>query len=338
MDDAWPNITTHYAVEIDCPLPDGTAPETVDIGPRGQDFRIQLPVNYYQSQPKKTVAVCVKPVTGRIDVGKLVEWFELLRLTGVEDFVIYDADVAGTAKFVFEYYVSIGVLRAVSFPFIAALLDHVDGPHMRGVDRYGVYQQSFLVAMQDCFYRFQHKYEYLLFLDLDEVLLPSQNTSIQTLVHTMEQLYPDAAAFMFLTAWHFEELSPTIQESPEYKSFAVNLSLVNHCKTCLYMQKNAYATFPQDIQPKSIVYPPHTVTVNFHGAHDVPDVKFGNVRILEYDKYGYIHHFRGPCLSKFDPVACRKMQSRNRLDESVIRYRDAVVSSVRRTMDALQLH
>ena len=46
------------------------------------------------------------------------------------------------------------------------------------------------------------------------------------------------------------------------------------------MQKYCYATIPLDVQPKSIVFPPHTVTVNFHGAHDVPDVKYGNVRIL----------------------------------------------------------
>ena len=375
VDTGWPSITTHYATEIDCQMPKDTFVDIIDIGPYDQEYRIQVPVSYYKEGPKKTIAVCVKPVTGKLEVSKLVEWFEMFRLVGIEDFIIYDADVIGNTKFVFDFYVRLGILDLIAFPFIMALLDHVDGPHMRPVDRYGVYQQSFLVAMQDCFYRYQHHFEYLLFVDLDEILVPSSDISVQHLAHLVHEKYPDAAAFMFLTAWHFEEINvqkqkdSELQTADQYRKYSKVTALLRHSNTgarfwsqgsesrssikdltllqegktvphrkpTTYMQKHSYATIPLDIQPKSIVYPPHTVTVNFHGAHDVPDIKHGNVRIIDYDKYGYIHHFRGTCLSKFDERACEKLQAKARLDEAVVRYRDRVANRVEEMLGILQM-
>ncbi len=338
IDPEWPEITSHYAVEIDCALPPGGGRvRRVAVGPRGEDLSVELPVKVKPEvtpkvNRKKTIAVCVKPVTGRVDVEKLVEWFELFRLIGMEDFIIYDADVMGRARFVFDYYVTLGVLRLVSFPFILALLDHIDGPKMRGVDRYGVYQQSFLVAMQDCFYRYRHRFEYLLFVDLDEVLLPSADVSIQTLARSVHRENPDAAAFMFLTAWHFEELSHNSTSS--HNTTASDSSPRN----APYMLSHPWATHPMDVQPKSIVYPPHTVTVNFHGAHDVPDVKHANVRIAVSRDTGYIHHFRGTCVAKFDEKACRKMTSWARLDEALLRYGEKVRQRMRTALDVLQMN
>ena len=341
VDNGWPNITSHYATEIDCQVPQGIFVDVIDVGPYGQEYRIQVPVNYYKEQQKKTIAVCVKPVTGKLDVSKLVEWFEMFRLAGIDNFIIYDTDVMGNAKFVFDFYEQMGILDLVPFPFVMALLDHVDGPQMRPVDRYGVYQQSFLVAMQDCFYKYQHHYEYLLFIDLDEVLLPTSDISIPHLARTVHEQFPEAAAFMFLTAWHFDDMNAEIEDKHGSQQLSLRHSdtgaSVFRNRQSTYMQKHSRATLPLDIQPKSIVYPPHTVTVNFHGAHDVPDIRHGNVRILNYDKYGYIHHFRGPCMSKFDKKACEKLKANTRVDGNIVRYRDQISGKVQGILQLLQM-
>ena len=218
-------------------MPKDTFVDIIDIGPYGQEYRIQIPVNYYKEGPKKTIAVCVKPVRGKLEVSKLVEWFEMFRVVGIEDFIIYDTDVMGSTKFVFDFYVRQGILDLIAFPFIMALLDHVDGPHMRPVDRYGVYQQSFLVAMQDCFYRYQHQFEYLLFVDLDEILLPNSDISVQHLAHLVHKQYPNAAAFMFLTAWHFEEINVQKQKDSKLQGNTHNIYFNTHIE---YHKRNTY--------------------------------------------------------------------------------------------------
>ncbi len=324
VDSGWPNITSHYATEIDCVLPAGTKLNEITVSPAEFEHSLTIPIdNYEYTGPKKSIAVCVKPVTGHIQVPRLVEWFELFQLVGVKDFIIYDLSVMGTARFVFDHYISLGLLKLRAFPFTFALLDHVDGPKMSGPERYGVYQQTYLLAMEDCLYRYQHMYEYLIYVDLDEVMLPKENISIYELAKIMQGLHPQAAAAMFLTAWHFEDFPEQAQNE--------------QVPSNLYMQRNAHATIPQNIQPKSIIFTQHTLTVNFHGVKDVPDARHGNIRIWDYDKYGYIHHFRGRCIPKFGKEMCQNIMLEHRQDSVLIRYRDTLQKRVQHVMDILQM-
>lgn len=73
--------------------------------------------------PKKSesgLAVCGKVSYGKLDAKRLVEWFEVQRLLGVDKVLTYTYKLNTQAMNVLDYYESIGyaeIIRDFDFPF-----------------------------------------------------------------------------------------------------------------------------------------------------------------------------------------------------------------------------
>ncbi len=262
VDSTWPTWTPHFAVDFDCKLPHGLKPRAASLVSVDGKHSFRMPVTITEVQPnRKTLGVCVKPITGHFSVARVVEWFELVRLAGVDQIILYNSDLFGTARYVLDYYSRIGVATVVSWPFLLAVLQNADSPSISPEERYGIYQQTYLLAMHDCLYKFRALYENLLFIDLDEVLLPTKHTTLVEMTRAIRNTYQKGAGFLFNTAWHFEEHGELRNESlPEY----------------LYMQRFARATPPGDVQPKSIIAADRAISLNFHTVLDVPRHDYSN--------------------------------------------------------------
>ena len=124
-----------------------------------------LEVHSKPRDAKKELAVCVKPLSGFLSSSQAIEWFEMLRATGVTDVIVYDVDISGPGRHVMNYYVATGYLRVVKFPYLMSvilLIDHFEKT-VTPTQRYGLYQQVYLISMHDCLYRFAAEFRFVIF-------------------------------------------------------------------------------------------------------------------------------------------------------------------------------
>ena len=321
---SWPSWGDYAAVRFHCELPRESRPKTVHFISWHYNGDFELVVEEtLVTEPKKDLAVCVKPVTGNYDVARIVEWVEMQRLAGIEHFIVYDTDMHGPARFVLNYYSDRGIATVIPFPYLTAILKQIEPPKMSDADRYAVYQQVYLVAYHDCLYRFHGSFTFLEIIDLDEVILPVLDEPFPQTIIRLQKEHPSAASFLFSTAWHFEESGmafPNDSNTPHY----------------LYMQQYARANSPAAIQPKSVLSTGRTVTLNYHGAIQLLDRRH-NIVLVPWKDYGYVHHYRGTCKGKFQPDRCRGMMVNATVDAVVIRYKDGLRNKVRKELEHLQL-
>lgn len=324
IDTRWPHWGFFYACNFDCWIPKNSRFQTVHLVSEtyGSDFELKLEETTV-SQHKRDLAVCVKPLTGKFEVAKFVEWIEIQSMAGIQHFVMYDTDLHGPARFVLDYYADRGIVTLIKFPYLSAVLHAVEPPPLSSQNRYAVYQQVYLVAYHDCLYRFMGMYKFLEIIDIDEIMLPTAENNWPILMNRLLSLNPKSASFMFLTSWHFEESGVAVVNGTKAPSY-------------LYMQRYAIANEPIDNQPKSVIVTERAVTVNFHGVVNVIRPEF-RVTIVPWREFGAVHHYRGTCKGKFQPDRCAALMKNARVDRAVTRYAQRTQTRVKEVLDYLQL-
>ncbi|KAK2159917.1 hypothetical protein LSH36_143g01025 [Paralvinella palmiformis] len=327
IDKTWPMWSPYFAIHIECPVViEGTSTPTQVLLSCGADRNdtVTLPVEVaIQVQHQRSLAIIVKPITGQFYVARLVEWIELQRLIGIDSLILYNTDICGASRYVLDYYQNVGLVHTVTFPYLTSVLEKVEQEEeISPQDRYAVYQQVYLVALQGALYRFRKAFKYLAVIDLDEVILPTRQEALHVVIERLARDHQDGAGFTFSTAWHFEDAkSVTNLDVPPY----------------LYMQLFAKASKPNQIQPKSVLVTSRTRTLNFHvvmtslNSGDVTEVK------VDWRNYGYVHHYRGRCESKFVPETCQSIVKNSSLDTVMTRYLSDIRGRVYSVLDHLQL-
>ncbi|XP_049511348.1 uncharacterized protein LOC125939884 [Dermacentor silvarum] len=171
-----------------CPAPNKTFPED-------QDIRVAVAaVAQYSGasslrwlqlhrppkrSPRKCCAVCVRPVFGAISLWKFVEFMAHYRVVGATSFYFYDLNMTSDFKLLVSRMQSLGVdLTVVSFKLImdtTVLNQHV-------------HENGQMPALYDCMFRSMFKVEYHVNVDIDELMVPMPNFSLQDMVIEAERI------------------------------------------------------------------------------------------------------------------------------------------------------
>ncbi|XP_034670105.1 uncharacterized protein LOC117902678 [Drosophila subobscura] len=103
---------------------------------------------------------------------RLIEWFELQRLLGATRVYAYMYDVHPSVQRVLDYYQRTGYLelRPLTLANGMPRLRHYQ--HMLLQQRRLVKRLNELIPYNDCFYRNMYRHDYLLNVDVDEVIMP----------------------------------------------------------------------------------------------------------------------------------------------------------------------
>ncbi|KAL3836351.1 hypothetical protein ACJMK2_021784 [Sinanodonta woodiana] len=154
---------------------------------------------YHQSNSK--LAICNKIAYGSVSPESILEWFEVQRLLGVDKVLTYaNIDLNEKARQVLRYYEEMGIAEVLPF-------------HIPMKDKYRrlVGQKSMQawndeqVPVFDCLERL-NGYKYMGILDVDEFILPANDTTIPRLLARLFSKVPRAAGFrfnvhIFITSW-----------------------------------------------------------------------------------------------------------------------------------------
>lgn len=155
------------------------------------DPRDYVPVLYPERVPGG-LAICGKVAYGgELDPEKLIEWFEVQRLLGVDKVLIYNLNNPETVLKVFRHYQKTGFLDLQPYELPGR-------PYNRTMNDKGMYQfhHDESLAVLECRQR-MGGYTYVMSHDLDEFIIPRMDVGLKTFFQEKMQQYQDSAGFYF---------------------------------------------------------------------------------------------------------------------------------------------
>lgn len=203
-----------YPYLITCPLPleyKNEVPAAVSLVEKPcHNATNALRIIYKKPKKRRNFAVCYKGLMffPNIIPGRLIEWFELLELLGVNKIFFYIIDINVTISKILSYYESKGLIHIV--PFIV----NNENPSYsaseplfltKSIWRHDQYEA---IVYNDCFYRNMYHYRYIVPLDIDNVIMPTALTNWQELMINLDlktNLKPEAC-YLVKNAYFLEDI------------------------------------------------------------------------------------------------------------------------------------
>ena len=124
--------------------------------------------------------------TGDKGVMELISWVEFQRLLGVVRMLVYAMSQVGEVREILDHYMREGVVEVTEWHFPISNRDF----------RY--YGQNLL--LNDCLYRSRDLFNYTVFIDLDETIVPSIHDNLTDLLDNLTE--SKVSAFGFTNRFH----------------------------------------------------------------------------------------------------------------------------------------
>lgn len=225
---------------------------------------------------KLSYGVCVPPIYGQVKPKEVIEFIELNRILGAEKFIFYvelsESTISLDVQRVLRYYSSLNIVHLIDWPLpIRTELIWYHGQSL---------------AINDCLYRHMNDFDHLLFVDLDEFIVPQKDMS--TWDEIMTQLEKnDANSFFQASGFSFW----STYFSPDFsrKVFSSEMGTVSRTNRTRYFSYR---------RTKVIVRPDRVFEMGIHHvSRSWPDSRNYTVWTVP-TKIAFIHHYR-TCVREF---------------------------------------
>jgi hypothetical protein len=147
-------------------LPDGAEISMAMDACQSPNNRMRLHNSDFQEKPKHDFVVCLSgPLKRNYDNQEhFVQWVEIQRMFGAERFAVYNHSGSAKLRNYFQMYTDDNILDYISWNVPPAIQD---------ISNYNVLWNFGQQAMvNDCLYRYMYATQYLMFTDLDELIVP----------------------------------------------------------------------------------------------------------------------------------------------------------------------
>ncbi|XP_061722889.1 uncharacterized protein LOC133529227 [Cydia pomonella] len=163
---------------------------------------------------QKEFAVCVKGLDFRHEdlSVRLVEWIELVRLLGADKVFFYELQVHPNISKVLAYYRTRGIVEStpITLPGGQPNLPGLQHVYMR--KRINNKRQMELVPYNDCLYRHMYQYRWITLLDVDEVILPMEDSNWSSLLKRQ----PPSTSYLAQHVYYLDEPASWEPGAPRY--------------------------------------------------------------------------------------------------------------------------
>ncbi|XP_060082672.1 beta-1,4-galactosyltransferase galt-1-like [Ylistrum balloti] len=257
-----------------------------------------------ENSHKNKFGLCLPPIFGDISLSLLIQFIELSKILGASHLTFYIYHTSDAVEKLLTFYQEKGEVTLVNWKLSPKINERE------------IWYHGQLLAIQDCLYRHMADFEYLLFVDLDEFLLPVHNYTWSDMVNSLQNLETNSdyiAGFSFKSAF----FDPKQVPDPSQQLTFLQL-----------LQRNKVLS---SVRTKLMVAPQKIFEL---GIHHVSKTIHKDMRILEVDpSIAKIHHYR-PCIINYEPDM--KCYSEER-DETILKYATHLVGNyqtiIRETLD-----
>lgn len=233
-----------------------------------------VPITYSKHDgDMKTFGVCIQtPVFAVQNPQSVVEAIEMHRLLGAEHFTLYIHSVTARVMDVLETYAEEGLVEIVNW--------RIGRPFNESVYYYG--ENS---CMNECIYRNMYKVKYLVFVDLDEVIVPQKASSWSEMMKGLDQ--PTRGSFEFRNVFYYKP-----SKAAEYISCDHAQRKFEIPRVISYTSRSNVVE-DYEYRSKIIIKPPVTVRIGVH----LPFEHLSGYSVYRVpSEVGLVHHYRFPAL------------------------------------------
>ncbi|KAI8750475.1 uncharacterized protein LOC106054153 isoform X1 [Biomphalaria glabrata] len=279
-----------------------------------------LPTNslevLYSLPSQRNFTVCYAALFNFTNYRQIIQNVEFNRVLGAEHFFVYNMSISSATDIVLRHYQKRGLMTVIQWPLPASEI-HYNGQ---------------VLAINDCVYRNKGISKYVVIQDTDEFIIPNHHDTWGDLIHEINQDYDlknncstshEQIGTYIVESTFFQEM-PTREEFSEIKQHYFisdrDETMFQRCSLTVFTNLVRMNQTFGDARQKSIVRPEmvlfpdvHTTIVHRPSATDV----------LVNESLALVHHQRFYSASG------------SILDTSSLRFKDAVIPLVRRTLYSL---
>lgn len=224
--------------------------------------------------------LCIPPLFGEVDKGRLVEFIELNQLLGAQHFIFYDFHISKKeTKQILQYYKERGVVTVL--PWILP----------RDIKEPWLWYHGQLVAHNDCMYRAMSLFKVMVLQDIDEYIVP--HTSHKTWFEALSELLQDRVVGL---SFHSAFFDPGDQNSPSL------VTMTQFSRTAMHSK----------VRTKVMVEPSKIFEVGIHHVSKPLQEDF-NIKTVD-TKIANLHHYR-KCVKNYG-MKCDKFED----DRTMLKY------------------
>ncbi|KAI5723748.1 hypothetical protein M8J76_010411 [Diaphorina citri] len=262
---------------------------------------------YSNKKPREeTMVVCVKPLHFTYDkVLQMLEFLELNRLLGASHVNFYVNSVSDSIACILNAYKN----QTTPYPYVSTYEWRLNMVSQKEIRTEGLF-----AALNDCLYRNMYRHSYIVFIDLDEFIVPKHNTTLVELIHWLSKHLSthSIGSYSFQNAFFYLQW-PNDDSIRSWNRFETGL--VSIAKT-----KRKAKLHPHKQRSKYIIRPEFVVEV---GNHFVWEFLPGHASLNVPQNAGILHHYR---ICEFGGNDCIKKKYVE--DRTAHRYKSQLLASV----------
>lgn len=263
------------------------------------------------------IAMCVKPLHFNYDQALyLMEFLELNSILGVTHATFYNHTIGRRASCVLGKYMDgtrDAILRRTQPDFVQPMTITILPWLLKMESQKEIRTEGLFAALNDCLYRSMYTYSHVLFIDLDEYVVPHKNRTLTELVRWLSKR-PSTGAFSFQNAFFYLQFpdDALVAETAD----PLQRALLTQRKT-----QRRRKLHPQKQRSKYIAKPESVIEA---GNHFVWEFMPGKGHLNVGADVAILHHYR---VCEFGGEDCIKAASMQ--DRTTHKYSNELVARVR---------
>ncbi|XP_073468306.1 beta-1,4-galactosyltransferase galt-1-like [Aquarana catesbeiana] len=161
----------------------------------GQNFLFKV-----RNRPPQPISsnftVCISTLFGNYNnVLQMIQSIEMYKILGASRVTIYNTNCSQDVDKVLRRYIDEGILDMVPWPIDHHLQTSKKWQYYKGLKaEIGYFGQT--AALNDCLYRNMYKSKFILFNDIDEIILPVKDWDWSSLMENLQNKHPDTSVFL----------------------------------------------------------------------------------------------------------------------------------------------
>lgn len=289
--------------------------------------KLDIIYNLPEVKHKKPFAVCVKHSNFKSDESmKIIEWIEILLLLGVNKIFIYVIKLHPNMIKTLTYYETLGKVKIEMMTLISGLPEKDE--------HFIQWFQNQMISLNDCLYKNMYQYDYLVPLDVDEIIMPKRPE---------DKTWKDLLIRAIVTG--------RVTQNETYSAYSVR-------NTFFLPNSNQEQTLQSDVPANMNFLPRIYRSVNFTKAKSAAKSFQDTERIYSMHNHfpmecigkavidflmidendGQLQHYRKNC-NNYPKEECEDFKNNVVKDLSLWKHKNEILQNVNRTLKALnELH